>query len=154
MKLFEKILVPTDFSDHAQEAVRYAAELSRAYDEPLTILHVYDVTPYVLPETVPLYDTVQINQLREEFQKLLIEVRQVALSAGVKQVDTELLQGSPFAEIVRFAEERSYGLIVMGTHGRTGLAHLLLGSVTEKVVRKAPCPVLTVPLREPKRSDP
>jgi nucleotide-binding universal stress UspA family protein len=151
MKLFEKILVPTDFSPHAQEAVRYASELSRTFDAPLTIVHVYDVTPYVLPETVPLYDTFQIGQLREEFQKQLGEVRRLAEQNSVKQVDARLLQGSPFSEIVRFAEEQHFGLIVMGTHGRTGLAHLLLGSVTEKVVRKAPCPVLTVPLREPQQ---
>lgn len=153
MKLFEKILVPTDFSAHAQEAVRYAAELSRIHSASLTVLHVYDVTPYVLPETVPLYNTLQINQLREEFQKQLGNVRQHALEAGATQVDAQLVQGSPFMEVVRFAEEHRFGLIVMGTHGRTGLAHLLLGSVTEKVVRKTSCPVLTIPLRDGKRQE-
>jgi nucleotide-binding universal stress UspA family protein len=147
MKLFERILVPTDFSSHAEEAVRYASELSRRFEAPLTIVHVYDVTPYVLPETVPLYDTFQVGQLREEFEKQLVAVRQRAEQAGVKQVEARLLQGSPSVEIPRFAEEQQFGLIVMGTHGRTGLAHLLLGSVAEKVVRKAPCPVLTIPLR-------
>jgi nucleotide-binding universal stress UspA family protein len=147
MPLFEKILVPTDFSPHAQEAVRYAAGVSHRFDASLTVVHVYDVTPYVLPETVPLYDTYQLGQLREEFQRQLETVRQLAERSGARQVDARLLQGSPFAEILRFAEEQQFGLIVMGTHGRTGLAHLLLGSVTEKVLRKAPCPVLTVPLR-------
>jgi universal stress protein A len=148
MKLFGKILVPTDFSAHAQEAVRYAAELARTCDAPLSIVHVYDVTPYVMPETVPLYDTLQLGQLREEFQKQLLPIQQQAMQAGVARVDTQLLQGSPPGEIARFAAEHAYDLIVMGTHGRSGLAHLLLGSVTEKVVRKAPCPVLTIPLRE------
>ena len=148
MKLFDKILVPTDFSVHAKEALRHAAEFARLFDAQLTILHVYDVTPYVMPETVPLYDTVQLNQLHEEFKKQLGPAKQQAVQAGAPRVDTQLLQGSPPAEIARFAAEGGYGLIVMGTHGRTGLAHLLLGSVTEKVVRKAPCPVLTVPLRE------
>lgn len=147
MKLFEKILVPTDFSPHAEEAVRFAAELSRAFDAPLTLVHVYDVTPYVLPETVPMYDTFQVGQLREEFQRQLGAARQLAEQRGARQVEARLLQGSPFAEIARFAEEQRFGLIVMGTHGRTGLAHLLLGSVAEKVLRNSPCPVVTVPLR-------
>jgi universal stress protein A len=147
MKLFEKILVPTDFSPHAREAIHYAAELSRSFDASLTVVHVYDVTPFVMPETVPLYDTVQLDQLRAELQRQLATVQQLAARSGARQVDARLLQGSPFAEIARFAEEQAFSLIVLGTHGRTGLAHLLLGSVAEKVVRRAPCPVLTVPLR-------
>lgn len=148
MQLFERILVPTDFSPNAEEAVRYAAELARRFEAPLTLVHVYDVTPYVLPEAVPLYDTSQLGQLREEFQKQLSALRQRVEQSGVKQVEARLLQGSPTVEIPRFAEEQGFGLIVVGTHGRTGLAHLLLGSVAEKVVRKSPCPVLTVPLRQ------
>jgi nucleotide-binding universal stress UspA family protein len=153
MKLFDKILVPTDFSDHAHEALRYAAELARSFGASLTILHVYDITPYVLPDSVPLYDSFQLTQVREEFQRHLETLRTVAQQAGASQVDTQLLQGSPFAEIARFADEHQFALVVMGTHGRTGLAHLLLGSVTEKVVRKAGCPVLTVPLRAQQSKD-
>ena len=63
---------------------------------------------------------------------------------GHLKVHPEVLEGAPFAEIVRYAREKDVDLIVMGTHGHTGLAHVLVGSVTEKVVRKAPCPVLTV----------
>lgn len=155
MKLFEKILVPTDFSANAEHALRYAAELARAFDTPLSILHVYDVTPYVIPVGVAASSVLlDVGRLRAEFQKGVDAAKLLAQQAGATQVDTLLAEGTPYVEIARVAEERRFGLIVMGTHGRTGFAHFLLGSVAEKVVRKAPCPVITVPLREtpPKQS--
>lgn len=145
MKLFEKILVPTDFSHNADRAMHMAVELAKGYGASILLVHVYDVAPYAIPEGLPLYETYQITQLRDVFDKQLSEAKQRAEQAGATQVETELLQGSAYREIVRRAEEGRFGLIVMGTHGRTGLAHMLLGSVAEKVLRHAPCPVLTVP---------
>lgn len=151
MKLFSKILVPTDFSSHSTAAVRYAAALAQTFDASVCLVHVYDLLPYALPEGMPAVDAVQVTQLHDAFQKQLDGARRSASDAGAKNTETLLLQGSASAEIVRVAEEQGFDLIVMGTHGRTGLAHMLLGSVAEKVIRRAPCPVLTVPLKEPYR---
>jgi nucleotide-binding universal stress UspA family protein len=147
MKLFQKILVATDFSPHAAAALRLACELAKTCDASLCLVHAYDLIPYALPEGMPLYDATMLARLREDLTRQLSRSREEALSAGVKQVEISLVQGPAPQEIVRIAEE-GYSLIVLGTHGRSGLAHLLLGSVAERVVRKAPCPVITVPLKE------
>lgn len=150
MKLFEKILLPTDFSDHADEALRYALALAQTHAASLCLVHAYDILPYTLPEGMPMVDDVQMGQLREALEKRLQDAAKHARDSGAAQVTTHLATGPAPAEIVRLANELHADLIVMGTHGRSGLTHLLLGSVTEKVVRKASCPVLTVPLREKK----
>src|SRR5688572_9991383 len=151
MTLFKKILLPTDFSDHAHEALSYATQLAQLHAAPLCLVHAYDLVPYALPEG-PLMDDVQMRELQSALEKQLEKQKQQALAAGASQVTAQLLQGSAASEIVRVASEQSFDLIVMGTHGRTGLGHLLLGSVTEKVVRRAPCAVLTIPLHDKKAS--
>ena len=93
---------------------------------------------YVLPSANLLAD------LEVSLSKALDDAKKELDATTGLRVDTQLMQGVPFAEIVRFAREGSYDLIVLSTHGRTGLKHALLGSVAEKVVRKAHCPVLTV----------
>lgn len=150
MKLFGKILLPTDFSDHADEALRYALALAQTHAASLCLVHAYDILPYTLPEGLPMVDDLQMGQLREALEKQLQAAAKRARAGGASDVTTQLVAGPAPAEIVRLANEWHADLIVMGTHGRTGLTHLLLGSVTEKVVRKAACPVLTVPLHEPK----
>jgi nucleotide-binding universal stress UspA family protein len=147
MKL-DKILVPIDFSLASEPALEFAVEIARATCASLTLAHVYNVTPYEIPEGMPISPIVNVDGVIAEFRKLLDGAKQRVEQAGAAGVDTLLLQGTAHAEIVRAAKEHGYGLIVMGTHGRTGFAHMLLGSVTEKVVRKAPCPVVTVPLRD------
>lgn len=147
MKL-DKILVPTDFSPSSEPALDLAVELARSTGASLTLLHVYNPTPYEIPEGMPISGIVNVDGVIAEFRKLLERSKTKAEQAGAARVDAVLQQGTAYAEIVRLAEQRGYGLIVMGTHGRTGFAHMLLGSVAEKVVRKAPCPVVTVPLRE------
>jgi nucleotide-binding universal stress UspA family protein len=151
MKLFQKILVATDFSPHAAAALRLACELAKTCDASLCLVHAYDLIPYALPEGMPLYDAATLARLREDLARQLAQAREEALKAGVKQVEVSLVQGQPAQEIVRLAEG-GYSLIVVGTHGRTGIAHILLGSVAERVVRKAPCPVITVPLVEARGS--
>jgi nucleotide-binding universal stress UspA family protein len=145
---FDKILVPTDFSPSSEPALLFAVELARAVGASLTLLHVYNATPYEIPEGMPVSGILNIDGVIAEFRKQLEAAKSRAEQAGAARVDTTLLQGVAYAEITRLAEQRGYGLIVMGTHGRTGFAHMLLGSVAEKVVRKASCPVVTVPLRE------
>jgi nucleotide-binding universal stress UspA family protein len=148
MKLFQKILVATDFSPHAEQALQVASELAKTCDASVCLVHVYDLIPYGLPEGMPMYDAATLSRLREDLLRQLSSARERVLKAGVKDVTIGLVQGQPQPEIVRLAEEGGYSLIVVGTHGRSGLAHVLLGSVAERVVRKAPCPVVTVPMKQ------
>lgn len=151
MKLFQKILVATDFSPHAEAALGLACELAKTCDASLCLVHAYDLVPYTLPEGMPLYDAGTLARLREDLARQLAGQREQAVKAGVKEIEVSLVQGNAAQEITRLAAE-GFSLIVLGTHGRTGIAHLLLGSVAERVVRKAPCPVITVPLKEAPKS--
>jgi universal stress protein A len=139
-----KILVPTDFSAHSKEAQAWAAELARRYEASLTLVHVYQPISYALPEGYVLPSANLLADLEVSLGHALDDAKKDLEASSRLRVDTALMQGVPFAEIVRFAREGSYDLIVLSTHGRSGLRHVLLGSVAEKVVRKAPCPVLTV----------
>jgi nucleotide-binding universal stress UspA family protein len=144
MKNIARILVPIDFSPHSTAALSFAADLARRYEASLHLLHVFKVIIYALPDgyTAPSADQIEI--LSAEAAKLLETAKHDALATGVQHVETTLLHGDPVAAIERFARDGKFDLIVMGTHGRTGAKHLLIGSVAEKTVRRAPCPVLTV----------
>jgi nucleotide-binding universal stress UspA family protein len=132
------ILHPTDFSEHSEFAFRLACALARDYNARLVLLHIIP-PPMVIyaggpvpAETWPSVDEVQ--------QKM----RQLEAHAHRVRVESQVMEGDPVDMILRAAEETHSDIIVMGTHGRTALARLLLGSVAELVLRKAPCPVLTV----------
>ncbi|HTV25720.1 MAG TPA: universal stress protein [Polyangiaceae bacterium] len=141
---FHQIVVPTDFSPDADRAILAASELSRLYAAPLTIIHVYDPVAFPLPDGYMMYTSAQLSEMWEEFERRLAQARRDALAAGALGAQTRLLQGLTAAEIVRFAKDEGYDLIVMGTHGRHGVARVLLGSVAARVVQTAECPVLTV----------
>jgi len=140
-----RILVPTDFSKHSENALAYAAAFAEKFDAELFLLHVVQDLALFVPEALTAAPPVTppVEQLtaavREALDRLIDSnhLRRFTVHAEVRE-------GSPFYEVVRFAEEQEIDLIIMGTHGRAGLVHVLLGSVAEKVVRKAPCPVLTV----------
>jgi nucleotide-binding universal stress UspA family protein len=140
-----RILVPTDFSKFSQNALTYALAFAEKFGAELDLLHVVQDLAMFLPDVVtagpPLVPPIdQLTQaVRTALERLIQENNLNRLP-----VHAEIREGTPFYEIIRFAREKDIDLIVMGTHGRSGLAHVLLGSVTEKVVRKAPCPVLTV----------
>lgn len=141
---YMNILVPTDFSDCADQAVEAATELAVKFGGKVSLLHVLQDIVASFPEPGVAYP-IPGNYLQElqagAEQSLKTRMSQIPDSAAG---EIEIRHGSPFVEIVRFAKERQFDLIVLGTHGRSGLAHVLMGSVSEKVVRKAPCPVLTV----------
>lgn len=144
MKAFEKILVPIDFTSHSAAAVELAVDVARRYDAQLTLLHVYEPVDYALPPGYVVYTPEQLSRMTGELEKRLqATARDVEKESG-RPVETRLLQGPAGLIIIDFARDESYDLIVMGTHGRTGLGHFLLGSVAEKVVRAAPCAVLTI----------
>jgi nucleotide-binding universal stress UspA family protein len=140
-----RILVPIDFSPPSRAALTFAAALADKFGAELVLFHAVQdlavflpdavtVTPVALPPTEQMTAAV-----REGLTRFLEESKLTG-----RQVREEVREGTPHAEIVEFAREAGIDLIVMGTHGRGGLSHMLLGSVTEKVVRTAPCPVLTV----------
>lgn len=149
MQPFKHILAPVDFSAQAEHALDVAADMARRYAAPVTIAHVWDPHYISVPGSTLLYDEAALPQLTARLEEQLAAHKARLLSAGVSSVETRLLQGAPFVEIVRLAKADRHDLIVMGTHGRAGLAHTLLGSVAERVVRTAPCAVLTV--RHPKQ---
>jgi nucleotide-binding universal stress UspA family protein len=144
------VLVPTDFSETSDSALRYAKALAGAFGATLHVVHVIE-EPYGQPWAVEAYGF-SLAALQEEW----IKDAQARLAASLtdeekktlKAVTTTVL-GHPVMEILRYATENNVDLIVMGTHGRGPLGHVVLGSVAERVVRKAPCPVLTV--RTPER---
>lgn len=144
MSTFHKILVPTDFSPCARAATGVAADLSKRFEAPLTLAYVFERSTRPILDEYLLFTSAQLDRLFAEFNQRLASARQGALDAGATHVASRLLQGWAPGEITRYAEDAGFDLIVMGTRGRTGLQHLLLGSVAERVVRMARCPVLTV----------
>ena len=144
------ILVTTDFSDLAREAYRWGVFLARSSGARVVLAHVIEEE---VAAAVPMFvggvqpDVFDFARFREEARKAAT----TALERVVEEFRREnvraeavLRSGRPFVEIVRLARELPADLVVMGTHGRSGIRHALIGSVAERVVRKSPCPVLTV----------
>ncbi len=138
------ILFPTDFSNGARAAMDHAVSLARDYRAKLILLYVIQdisIAEWYIPSSLSVTDLVEDMQrsAAKEMDKWATEV-----SAKVNDVEKLVVRGVPFVEIIKTAKEKDADLIVIGTHGRTGIDHMLFGSTAEKVVRKAPCPVLTV----------
>ena len=144
MIVLKHILIPTDFSEPSYSAVKYGRALAESFGAALHVLHVVE-DPVLYAPTSEGY--VPFPNFQEEMEKNAQEwLGKVLTAADRERFQARLVtrRGSPFVEIVRYAKSENIDLIVMGTHGRGPIAHMLLGSVAEKVVRKAPCPVLTV----------
>ena len=137
----QHLLVPTDFSEYANYALDYAIELAQKLQARLTILHVAETTSMEVAESAtprsPVDEQEQEARVEQGLATSLKRVRDAGLEGA-----TIVVHGVPFQLIIDTAESADVDLIVMGTHGRTGLAHVLMGSVAERVVRLAPCPVL------------
>lgn len=139
-----KLLVPTDFSPYSAAAKSYACELAVKFGAELHLLHTlehhYSLTPeFGLGFAMPM----QISESKAAAEKALSEFLDSGWSKSGKVI-CRVLEGSPKVEIVRYAREENIDLIVISTHGRTGLSQMLVGSVAESVVRTSSCPVLTV----------
>ena len=144
MITLEKIVCPIDFSEYSKHALTYAVALATQYQSKLYLIHVVEPirVPIDLGVGVPgllEYEGTIVEKAREHLEGLLDLTARATL-----EVEAHVLRGAAFAEIVRFARDKNVDLIVIATHGLSGIAQLLLGSTAEKVVRKAPCPVLTV----------
>ena len=140
----QRILCPVDFSNPSRQAFEAAAERAREDDAKLTIITIYRTaaearTP-IEPDLLP--------RLLADAEREVAQLKEEARSIGVKDVTGMALEGVPWDQIVRIAEIDHTDLIIMGTQGRTGIEHALLGSVAERVVRHAPCDVLFV--RQPR----
>jgi nucleotide-binding universal stress UspA family protein len=153
MASLQKILVPTDLSPSSRMALEKAHEFASAFGASIDLLYVWSAPALIAPESVltgvgideqPLLEWAHRSAL-EQLSKFEAEVR----GAGIPVQSSLCELGDPATNIVQQAASGKYQLLVMGTHGRTGLAHVLMGSVTEKVVRRASCPVLTVRTTEP-----
>lgn len=139
-----RILVPTDFSDTADAALAYALSLADQVGAVVRLVHVFED-----PDAVSLYSHAYVPMPAEMRAEILADVqRQLttrAAASGHKKITTEVLTGPAAQTIVECAIEQQSDVIVMGTRGRHGVAHLLMGSVAERVLRTAACPVLVVP---------
>ncbi|HTI72743.1 MAG TPA: universal stress protein [Candidatus Limnocylindria bacterium] len=138
----ETILIPLDFSKSSDKALEYGKAFARQFEAKLILVHVLE--PMVVPAEMgygfvpPPEDSLPLAVLREKLAKL-------ASSLGTDlNVSSQVRIGRPWSEVVEAAKESSANLLVVATHGRTGLQHVLLGSVAEKIIRHAPCPVLVV----------
>ena len=141
----QRIVLPTDFSEYSSVATNYACTLASAFDAELHLLHVFEqYTGSTYVPGVPLPQaTSETEELKQHVAELLANMLDADWEAG-HRVIRATREGYPFVEIIRYAKEQAIDMIVMGTHGRSGIPHLLMGSVAEKVVRKSQCPVLTV----------
>lgn len=144
----KNILVPTDFSDFSRYALNYAVTFAQTFKAKITLIH---VTPEreldSLRQVSTFFEPGQLENLLKEREsedrKQLEEFIPPELKKGIT-VETIHKVGIPFLDIIKTAKQRKADLIVIATHGRSGLSHMLFGSVAEKVVRQAPCPVLSI----------
>jgi len=143
----KKVLVPIDFSDYSKSSLRYAVNFAKQFNAEIYLIYVLE--PVIYPPdfsmgqiAIPSINAEWDERAREELENLA----KTEIPEGVN-VKTILKNGKPFLEIIDTASEENIDLIIIATHGHSGVEHILFGSTAEKVVRKAPCPVLT--LREP-----
>ena len=138
----KKILCPIDHSDCSKEALKYAVSFAMKDEAKLLLLHIIDIRSFndgLEAMSIQIPDEETLEQLRVKLLNCIPEEIRDDMD-----VEALVVQGIPFAEIIGTAKEKDIDMIVIGSHGRTGISHMMLGSVSEKVVRKAPCPVLTV----------
>ncbi len=155
MPTITRILAPVDFSPGSKAALDYALLFADRFNAELTILHVWEIPHQLRPDLMvwlegtdrlPM-ENILLKQAKDEMDAFMAQLPEEVRG----RVATRAEQGNVVRTIVHIAESEGYDLLVVGTHGRTGLAHVVMGSVAERVVRNATCPVLTV--RMPKAND-
>ncbi len=145
--MFANIVCPVDFSEYTEGILKYAVSIAKKYDARVHLLHVIPnlnyFTPYesfLTPENLVLIERNIEKEIEKDFEKI------------VKKIDMPVIKiiktGVVFVEIIDYIKEENIDLVIMGTHGRSGIEHILIGSVAEKILRRSPCPVLTVRPKE------
>lgn len=143
----EKILFATDFSEGSAVAIPYAVDMAKRYGARLYFVHVvYDITKatgWYVPHVAvgEIYNEIEKNA-KAEIAKISTDEMK-----DLKDIGHVILKGTPYEEIIKFAEDNEVDLIVLGTHGRKGIDRVLFGSTAEQILRNAPCPVLSVRMR-------
>jgi len=147
MQFIKNILVPIDFSDYSKNALKYAVQFAKQFDAKIFLIYV--VEPIIYPADFSMGQVALPSMDIDLHSRAEVELKNLAkiFTDSVVQIKTIIKTGKPFVEINDYAAEKNIDLIIIATHGHTGVEHILFGSTAEKVVRKAPCPVLT--LREP-----
>ena len=146
MITFKLILCPIDFSDTSAHALETAIELATQLNAKIHLVHVYQYPAFSMPEAdlaTPIDLSLQYDYV-DRLKQQLEDLRNKYSDSGIN-VGSTLAEGVPYVEIVETAKKINADLIIIGTHGRTGLSHMLLGSVAERVVRSSVVPVLSVP---------
>jgi nucleotide-binding universal stress UspA family protein len=138
------ILAPIDFSEFSKQAVESALGLAQTFGAKLMLLHVVELPAYPIEGFVPSTMGTTLQEDLERQASLDLAQLLPATPSHKAEVTRRVVIGTPYRKIVEVAEAEKVDLIVMATHGRTGLSHLVMGSVAERVVRTAPCPVLTI----------
>lgn len=151
MPVLSRILVPVDLSEEALALVQYALHYAQAFSAPLELIHVWEPPQYVAPDLLvaaPGWDSQSLEKVAVDtaHKRLVTLAEQARQPPGALQY--RVVVGETASAILRAAEEGKHDLIILGTHGRRGLPRLLMGSVAQKVVARAHCPVLTVHLYE------
>ncbi|MCD6595651.1 universal stress protein [bacterium] len=144
MVTIKTILVPTDFSELSKIALPYAIDIAKKYSAKVVIFHVFDeelLSPIFFEAGGKAEK--YFNHLKNDFDSAIKQLLD-GIDTGDLEIEAHLANGSPFVEILRYVKENGVDLVVMGTHGRSGISHAFLGSVTEKVMRKSPAPVMIV----------
>ncbi len=141
----KRILVPIDFSEFGKHSIRYGCEFAKKFSAELHLLNVVEDIYPIVPEpgTASPITGEYLVGLKESSERAIENLPEAEWQSDLKIVRS-VVSGTPFLEIIRYARTEEIDMIVIGTHGRSGLIHALMGSVAEKVVRKAPCPVLTI----------
>jgi nucleotide-binding universal stress UspA family protein len=147
MEEIKKILVPIDFSDYSKKALQYSVQFAKSFGAGISLIYV--IEPAVYPADFSMGQVAVPAADMDLHERAKEELKNLADSEISDDVEVEIIlkTGKPYVEIIEAATEIDSDLIIIATHGHTGVEHLLFGSTAEKVVRKAPCPVLT--LREP-----
>ncbi|HEX4335128.1 MAG TPA: universal stress protein [Polyangiaceae bacterium] len=143
----QKILVPVDYSPSSRLALEWALSLADRLDSTVHVLHTWEVPAYLRPDLTVWSGEVSetlADHTRVEAEKGMRLFLADANAAERPNVTSQVVGGAPYSTIIAMATEGAFDMIAMGTHGRSGVAHLVMGSVAEKVVRHAPCPVLTI----------
>lgn len=157
MPTLKRILVPVDFSPCSRAALEYAAFLSEQVGASIEVLHIWALPRYIGPDvalqafgerwsTLAEYARASAAKEMEEFLTPLQRQGSISIKGKIES-------GEPYSRILSLTKDHKFDLIVMGTHGRTGLGHVFLGSVAERVVRRSPCPVLTIRLPDEAASE-